>query len=233
MAEGATASAGARVARAVLGLLLLLGIVVAVAVLPVRSWVLSTAELIRGSGLVGVAIYAAIYVAVAVFMLPGMIMTITAGFAFGPVIGVAWGSLISAVVAVVPFYLGRFLARDWVQRRVARYPKWAAIDAAVGEQGFKVTALLRLSLGPYNFLNYALGLTRMRVWDFLLGTWLGMLPAVTVLVYLGSLITDAAQLGSSVHAPRVMYWVGFVTTLIGAVLLTRMARQALKKVLER
>ncbi|MBK7861113.1 MAG: TVP38/TMEM64 family protein [Archangiaceae bacterium] len=223
-----------RVARVALGLAVLAGIVAVFTVLPGRQWVLSTVELIRGAGPIGVAVYAAVYVLVAVFMLPGSMMTVTAGFAFGPVMGVVWGSTLAAVVGVVPFYLGRFVARDWVQRRAAQYPRWAAIDQAVGEQGLRVTLLLRLSLAPYNLLNYALGLTRMRVLDFFIGTWLGMLPAVVVLVYLGSLITDAAQVGSAFHSPqiRVLYWVGFPTTVVGAVLLTRMARKALRKVLD-
>jgi uncharacterized membrane protein YdjX (TVP38/TMEM64 family) len=217
--------------RLIVTLLVVGGTAVAVAVLPVREWILQIVGWIRAAGALGVLVYAGVYVAVAVFMLPGAIMTVTAGFAFGPVLGTLYGSVISAVVAIVPFLLGRFMARDWIQRKTAHYPKWNAIDTALGQHGFKVTALLRLSLGPYNFLNYALGLTRVSLRDFVLGTWVGMLPAVTVLVYFGSLITEAAQLGSGVHPPSVIYWVGLGVAFTAAVVLTRMARRALKSVL--
>lgn len=223
------------IARALLGLLVVAGIVAAFALLPVREWMLNIAWYIRASGAAGIAAYFAVYVLFAVFMLPGSMMTITAGFAFGPVWGVVIGSTFAVAAGIVPFVLGRFVARDWVKRRIEKHPRLAAIDAASGAQGFKVVVLLRLSLAPYNFLNYALSLTRVRLLDFVLGTWLGMLPAVVVLVYLGSLLTDAVQIGSALHdvgpVVRVLYWLGFVTTVIGVVLLTRMARRALDTVL--
>ena len=222
--------------RVLIALALVAAIVAALVFLPVRQTLVTVVEYIRASGAVGVLAYFALYLVVAVAMLPGSMMSVAGGFAFGPV----WGALISTtcatIAAVLPFLLGRFVARDWVMRRAAKYPRLAVIDAAVEEQGFKVVVLLRLSLAPYNLLNYALGLTRVKLRDFVIASWLGLLPAVAVLNYFGSLITDAAQLGSAVQglgpAVRVLYWMGFVTTLIGVVLLTRMARRALKNVLD-
>lgn len=222
--------------RVLIALALVAAVVAAFVFLPVRQTLVTVVEYIRASGAVGVAAYFALYLVVAVVMLPGSMMSIAGGFAFGPV----WGALISTTcatfAAVLPFLLGRFVARDWVMRRAAKYPRLSVIDAAVGEQGFKVVVLLRLSLAPYNLLNYALGLTRVKLRDFVIATWVGLLPAVAVLNYFGSLITDAAQLGSAVQdlgpAVRVLYWGGFVTTLVGVVLLTRMARCALKNVLD-
>lgn len=222
--------------RVLIALALVAAIAAALVFLPVRQTLVTVVEYIRASGAVGVAAYFALYLVVAVAMLPGSMMSIAGGFAFGPV----WGALISTtcatIASVLPFLLGRFVARDWVMRRAAKYPKLAVIDAAVEEQGFKVVVLLRLSLAPYNLLNYAMGLTRVTLRDFVAGTWLGLLPAVAVLNYFGSLITDAAQLGSAVQglgpAARVLYWMGFVTTVVGVVLLTRMARRALKNVLD-
>ena len=225
-----------RVTRVLIALVVVAGIAAALVLLPVRQTLLIVVEYIRASGALGVAAYFGLYLVVAVTMLPGSMMTVTGGFAFGPVWGTLLSNTFASIAGILPFFLGRFVARDWVRRRAAKYPKLGAIDAAVGEQGLKVVLLLRLSLAPYNFLNYALGLTRVRLRDFLIGTWVGMLPAVAVLCYLGSLITDAAQLGSAVQglgpAVRLLYWVGFGTTLIGVVLLTRMARRALANVLD-
>jgi uncharacterized membrane protein YdjX (TVP38/TMEM64 family) len=222
--------------RVALALLLVAGIAAAVAFLPVRQTLVTVVEWIRASGWVGVAAYVGLYVVVAVFMLPGSMMSVSGGFIFGPIVGALFSVTVAVLAGVIPFFLGRFVARDWVRRKAERYPKLQAIDAAVEEHGFKVVLLLRLSLAPYNLLNYALGLTRVRLFDFVVASWLGMVPAVIVLSYLGSLITDAAQLGSSVQglgpAVRLLYWVGFGGTFIGVVLLTRMARRALKNVLD-
>ena len=69
------------------------------------------------------------------------------------------------------------------------------MDEAVGREGFKIVALLRLSpLFPFSVLNYALGLTRVRLRDFVLASWLGMLPGTALYVYLGSLFTNVGDL---------------------------------------
>ncbi len=221
--------------KAALVVTLAIGAVVALAVLPVREWLLELVTWIRANGALGIAAFCGIYLVFAVFMLPGMILSISAGFAFGPIWGPLLGTTIATAAAVVPFVLGRFVAREWVAKRAAGYPKLAAIDAAVGEHGFKVVFLLRMSLAPYNLMNYAMGLTRVRLVDFVLGSVTGLLPAISVLAYLGSLITDAAHLGSATQgAPaqlRVLYYVGFAAAFVGVVLLTRLARRALGAVL--
>jgi uncharacterized membrane protein YdjX (TVP38/TMEM64 family) len=91
-------------------------------------------------------------------------------------------------------------------------------DAAVGAQGFRVVLLLRLSpLFPFNLLNYALGLTRVRLRDFVLASLPGMLPGTLLYVYLGSLVTSVSQLTSGQRPDsgpwgRVLFWGGLVAT---------------------
>lgn len=82
---------------------------------------------------------------------------------------------------------------------MATKPKLAAIDAAIAEHGFKIVLLLRLSpVFPFNLLNYALGLTRVQVRDYVLASFIGMLPGTALYVYLGSLVTRASEL---IHTP--------------------------------
>ncbi|MBL8957591.1 MAG: TVP38/TMEM64 family protein [Myxococcaceae bacterium] len=221
--------------KLVIGLCVAAAAVTALVVLPVREWLLQLVTWMRAAGAAGIAGYAAVYLVFAVVMLPGSMLSVTAGFAFGPIWGPLIGTTTATFAAIVPFTLGRFVAREWVMRRASQYPKLEAIDAATYEQGFKVVFLLRMSLAPYNVLNYALGLTKVRLGHFVVASWLGLLPAVSVLAYVGSLITDAAQLGTAVSGAsggvRVLYYVGFATTVGGVVLLTRMARRALREVL--
>jgi uncharacterized membrane protein YdjX (TVP38/TMEM64 family) len=145
---------------------------------------------------------------------------------------------VSVLAATTAFLLGRTIARDWVARRLGQDPRLAAIDAAVGQSGFKIVLLLRLSpLFPFNVLNYTLGLTRVRLRDFVLGSWIGMLPGTALYVYIGSLVTSASELASGARpssgvAGRVLLVVGLVATLAVVVLVTRIARKALKHALD-
>ena len=51
-------------------------------------------------------------------MLPGSIMSVTAGFLWGTALGMVLNVTLASVAGIAPFYLGRFVARDWVQERV-------------------------------------------------------------------------------------------------------------------
>ena len=193
---------------------------------------------VRGAGAIGIVLFAAAYVVSAVALLPGAVLTLAAGFVYGPVLGLAIVSPVSVVAATCAFLLGRTVARDWIGRRVVHQPRFAAVDEAVGRQGFKIVALLRLSpLFPFNLLNYALGLTRVRLRDYVLASWLGMLPGTALYVYLGSLVTNVGELlsgratGSQPVAARWLYWAGLAATVAVAVLVTRTARQALAQAL--
>ena len=192
---------------------------------------------VRGAGAVGIVLFAAAYVVSAVALLPGAVLTLAAGFVYGPVLGLAIVSPVSVIAATCAFLLGRTVARDWIGRRVADQPRFAAVDEAVGRQGFKIVALLRLSpLFPFNLLNYALGLTRVRLRDYVLASWLGMLPGTALYVYLGSLVTNVGELlsghatGGQPAAARWLYWAGLAATVAVAVLVTRTARLALAQV---
>ena len=193
---------------------------------------------IRGQGALGAAIFVLAYVLACVLFLPGSLLTLGAGAVFG----VAWGfplvSLASTLGATVSFLVGRFAARDWVAARAAGNPKFGAIDAAVGREGWKIVGLLRLSpVFPFNLLNYALGVTRVRLRDFVLASWIGMMPGTLLFVWLGALAGDVAQLagGQRQRSPAewALYGVGLLATVAVTVYLTRIARASLQTELDR
>ena len=125
------------------------------------EWLLQLVDWIRGAGPLGVGVYALAYVAATLFLLPGSILTLCAGFAYGPLRGTLLVSPVSVLAATLAFLLGRGILRGWISRRIEAYPRFKAIDKAIGESGFKIVLLLRLSpVFPFNLLNYALGLTR-------------------------------------------------------------------------
>ena len=206
--------------------------------LPLNRWTLALVEWIQGAGATGVLVYALVYVAATLLLVPGSLLTVGAGFAYGPIGGTLLVSPVSVIAALLAFWLGRFVARDWVARRVASNPKFASIDEAVARNSFKIILLLRLSpILPFNLLNYALGLARVRVRDYVLASFIGMLPGTFLYVYLGSLVTSASELASG-RAPQagpwgqILYWGGLVATIAATVWITRLSRKALQDALK-
>ncbi|HEX8701197.1 MAG TPA: TVP38/TMEM64 family protein [Myxococcaceae bacterium] len=223
--------------RTVLWVLGAAAVVAALVLLPVNQWLLSLIERIQGMGALGAAVFVVAYVAATVLLLPGSILTLGAGFAYGPVYGTLLVMLASNLGANAAFLLGRTVMRERISRRIAGDARFSAVDAAVGAQGFRVVLLLRLSpLFPFNLLNYALGLTRVRQRDYALASLLGMFPGTLLYVYLGSLVTSVTQLTSGQRPDsgpwgRVLFWGGLVATVAVTVLITRIARRALDSAL--
>jgi uncharacterized membrane protein YdjX (TVP38/TMEM64 family) len=223
--------------KLLLGLLVVGALVAAFTLLPLTRWLLGTVEWVRGAGGTGAAVYVALYVTAAVLLLPGSVLTLAAGFLYGPLWGTLLVSPASVLAATLAFLLGRTTARGWVARKVEGNARFAAIDRAVGSQGLRIVLLLRLSpVLPFNLLNYALGLTRVRTRDYVLGSFIGMLPGTVLYVYLGSLVTSVSELLSPDRTRAgafgsVLYWGGLVATVAAAVAVTVAARKALNSAL--
>ena len=160
-----------------------------------RDILASFLEWVQGIGPWGAVLFAAAYVPAAVLLVPGSLLTLGAGFLFGVVKGTAIVSLGSTAGAAAAFIVGRSIARDWVARRLAGRPTMAAIARAVEIEGFKIVLLTRLSpVLPFNLLNYAFGLTAVPLREYVLASWIGMLPGTIMYVYLGSAANSLAAL---------------------------------------
>ena len=180
---------------------------------------------------VAAALFVAAYVLAAVLVLPGSILTVAAGLLFGLPLGVALTSAAATLGASAAFAVGRFAARAWVAQRVATRPRFHALVAAAGSRGFLFVLLARLSpLIPYNLLNYALSVTSVRFRDYLLATWLGMLPATVLYVYTGSIAKSLADPTSAPSwAAGSLLAIGFVATAALTLLIARHATRALSE----
>lgn len=153
-------------------------------------------EWINSLGAIAPIVFILAYVVITVSFLPASVVTLGAGFVFGVVKGsllVFVGAMLGATAA---FLIGRFIARDWIAKKVAGNRFFTALDNAIAEEGRKLIFLIRLSPAfPFNLLNYALGLTKVSLKDYALGTT-GIIPGTIMYVYLGSLIGDIAMLGA-------------------------------------
>jgi uncharacterized membrane protein YdjX (TVP38/TMEM64 family) len=187
---------------------------------------------VSGLGPLGPLMFIVFYIVACVLLLPGSILTLGAGFVFG----VLWGSIVVSIGATLgatcAFLVGRYLARDWVARRIAGNEKFRAVDEAVGREGWKIVLLTRLSpIFPFNLLNYAFGLTNVRLKHYFFASWLGMIPGTVMYVYIGSLAGDLATLGAGGRTRTtgewILYGAGLVATVVVTVFVTRLARKAL------
>jgi uncharacterized membrane protein YdjX (TVP38/TMEM64 family) len=197
-------------------------------------WLANALDWIRGLGPLAPVAFIAIYIVACVAFVPGSILTIGAGVIFGVVRGSIYVSIAATLGATAAFLVGRYLARDWVSRRLEGNAKFKAIDEAVGTEGWKIVILTRLSpVFPFNLLNYAYGLTRVSLRDYFFASWLGMIPATILYVYIGSLSGDLAQAagGSTQRTPArwVLTAVGFIATVAVVVYATRIGARALRE----
>jgi len=210
----------------------LAALVVGARFLPLAHWTIQLVALIRESGAWGVLLFVAVYAVSTVALLPGSVLTMLAGFVYGPVYGLLVVVPAALLGATSAFLLGRTVLRDWVRRKMAQSPRTKALDQAIDRDAFKLVLLRRLSpLVPFNVLNYALSLSGISLGRFVLATLIGEIPGGWLYVYLGSLVTTAAQLssGSAPQTPlRTFFYVaGFIATIAAAVVSGRIAKRAL------
>jgi uncharacterized membrane protein YdjX (TVP38/TMEM64 family) len=211
--------------------LLLLGRRLGAALPAFAAWV-------DGLGAWGPAVFIAGYALAVVAFAPGSILTLAGGAIFGLARGTLYVFVAAVLGSSIAFLVARYAARPWVERKLAANPKFAAIDRAIAAQGRRIVFLLRLSPAfPFNLLNYALGLTRVRFADALLAS-AGMLPGTLLYVYYGKLAGEVATLaGGGASAARgagyyAVLGLGLVATLLVATIVARTARRALAEATE-
>lgn len=125
-----------------------------------------------------------LYAIAAPLFFPGSVLTLAGGALFGPI----WGSLYSltgaTIGAGIAFLIARTLAADWVTQKSGA--RLQPLIRGVEAEGWRFVAFVRLvPLFPFNLLNYALGLTRIRFSHYIIATYLCMLPGAVAYTYLG------------------------------------------------
>lgn len=193
--------------------------------LPVGQWLTGFDEWVQEQGNWGAVWFGIVYVVCTVLFVPGSILTIGAGAIYGPVLGTILISLASTTGAACAFLVARYLARDQVRAWVQSKPRFAALDQAIALQGGWIVFLLRLSpVFPFNLLNYALGLSGVRFWPYVLASWIGMLPGTFAFVLLGYAGRQALA-----GEQQLWYWIAAaVVTLIATLYITRVATRAIR-----
>jgi len=188
---------------------------------------------VEGLGFWGPLVFAVGYALATVAMVPGSLLTLAAGAVFGLGKGVVTVFAAASVGATLAFLVSRYVARGWVEQKLEGHERFNEIDRAIGEQGLKIAVLLRLSpVFPFNALNYALGLSRIRLSDYVIAH-LAMLPGTFLYVYYGRLAGAVAEIAAGVQTERdaayyVVLGLGLLATVIVTTIVTRIATRALR-----
>jgi uncharacterized membrane protein YdjX (TVP38/TMEM64 family) len=200
---------------------------------PLGRLILAFEQWITSLGIWGPVIYGLFYVLAVVALVPVWTLTVAAGSLFGLVVGTITVSLASTTGAALAFLVARHLARGGVARKLEADPRFAAIDRAIQENGWKIVALLRLSPAvPFNLQNYLYGLTGIRFWPYVLTSWISMLPGTLLYIYLGyaGRVSLEAAAGGAAHwrspAEWAMFGVGLLATIGLTFYVTRLVREA-------
>tara|TARA_B100000315_G_scaffold256133_1_gene301297 strand:- start:1761 stop:2498 length:738 start_codon:yes stop_codon:yes gene_type:complete len=192
------------------------------------------AEWIDGLGFWGPAAFIAGYILTSIAFIPGAVMTLAAGAVFGLFKATIYVLIGATLGSAGAFLISRYLARKMVAAWISGNPGFAAIDRAVGAQGFKMVLLMRMSpVFPYNLLNYSLGLTTVRFTDYVLAS-IGMLPGTLLYAYCGVVAGDVARLAGGAAIDRspaeyALWGFGLIAAIAVSTLVTRAARQSLRE----
>lgn len=194
---------------------------------PLTAW-------FAGLGSAAPITFVTVYILLTVALFPNSFLTIASGALFGLFWGTVYSFIASVLGAAAAFLTSRYLLRDRLARRVVANPRFQRVDRAICRHGLRVMLLIRLSpVLPFSLLNYVLGLSRVRLRDYLIGS-IAMLPGTALYVYPGVVAGEIIAIGTGRAAPQgtehyLTLGVGLVITLIAIVLLTRTAQQALRE----
>jgi uncharacterized membrane protein YdjX (TVP38/TMEM64 family) len=199
-------------------------------VLPIRDWVQSFTDWVQKLGPIGFVAFAVAYVVAVVLILPTWILTVSAGVAFG-----LWGIPLVVVSATLGAALAFLIARSAIRERVRvwaqKKPLLQALDKATSVEGWKVVGLLRLSPAvPFTLQNYAFGATDISFWHFVIATFFGIMPGTALYVYIGTLGRAAATSENLMTSQIALFSIGLLATVIVIALITKKARLMLSQI---
>ncbi|MCH8053007.1 MAG: VTT domain-containing protein [Planctomycetes bacterium] len=203
--------------------------------LPVERAVQVVNAWVESLGVWGPLAFGLVYILATVLLLPASALTLAAGAVFGLGTGTVTVSVASTIGAGLAFLIARYFAREKMAAFARRNPKFNAVDRAIGEGGWKIVALLRLSPAvPFNVQNYLYGVTSIRFWTCFLTSWIAMLPGTFMYVYLGHVGGQGLAAASGAAPSRstgewVMLAVGLLATAAVTVYVSRVARAAMER----
>ena len=131
------------------------------------------------------------YAAGVSILLPGTLLTGLGGALFGPYLGTVVNLIGAIIGASAAFLIGRTLGREYAASLIG--DKLKKYDDAIERNGFATVLYLRLVYFPFTPMNFGMGLTKVRFWDYFFGTVLGILVGTFILTFFIGTIVEVVK----------------------------------------
>ncbi|MBI5604699.1 MAG: TVP38/TMEM64 family protein [Deltaproteobacteria bacterium] len=126
-------------------------------------------------------VFILIYTLAICLFVPGTIITALGAAIFGAYWGFVYVLAGAILGATVTFFIGRYLGRDFAASVIGdRLKKY---DEAIERNGFATVLYLRLIYFPFTAMDFGMGLTKVRFWDYFWGTLLGIIVGTFVFTF--------------------------------------------------
>ena len=161
------------------------------------------------------------YILATVLGFPGTPLTVVAGLLFGPRDGLIVAIAASTGTAIVAFWLARTVAHDALERWMAKRPGYEKLQKLLARNQWTAIAILRVQpLFPFTLVNYALGLSRVPFWKYLLASEIGMIPMNAVWIWSAESVYRIV-LGGEIPWALLGFTLGAAVALVALVYLGR------------
>jgi uncharacterized membrane protein YdjX (TVP38/TMEM64 family) len=155
--------------------------------------------------------FALFYIVMTLLFFPGSLLSLMGGALFGPLWGSIYNQLSAILGATLTFLVARYIAADWLEKKLAGNVK--EFKADVEAKGWRFVLLVRLvPVIPFTMLNYALGLTRIRLLHFVTVTFICIFPRVIAYSYVGYAGRKAIA-GEEIQ-PQMLLFMGVLIVII-------------------
>ena len=209
------------------GCLIVIGIIICQVQFDLIQTIPKLIQWIESLGIIGMSLFVLVYILACILLIPGSPLTVGAGAVFGFWKGLILVSIGSTLGAAAAFLISRYLTREFIERKLNKSHKFSAMDMAITREGWKIIFLARLSpIIPFFLLNYALGLTKIRLHTYIISSWAGMIPGTVLYTYIGSL---GKTILTAKRSPIdwVYLGIGLIATVSVTVLISRIAKKSL------
>lgn len=161
----------------------IVGAVVLVRYTPVRSYLTADAlgRFLETAGIWAPLVFILVYTVGVCLFIPGTLLTGLGAAIFGAYWGFVWVWIGAMAGASLAFFIGRTLGREFAASLIG--DKLKKYDDAIGRNGFATVLYLRLVYFPFTPMNFGMGLTKVRFWDYFAGTGLGILVGTFIFTF--------------------------------------------------
>lgn len=214
--------------KVVIAVLVLGGLIALFKFLPVKEWIDQFKSYVQGQGAMGYILFGLVYIGTSLIPgAPAALLTLAAGAIWGVLVGTIVVSISSVTAATVAFLLARTVFRKRVEKMTEGNVKFQGLNRAIGKEGAKIVALVRLSpVFPFTFINYAFGLTPVKLLTYVLASWIAMLPGTLAYVYFGAAVGAVA--GSATGTQKGIKIALAVAAVVATIIIARIAAKAIK-----